>query len=282
MIALDAVEISVGEIINARRAYYGNVTYVDEWLGRILNTLHECGMAENTTILFTSDHGDMLGEFGLWYKMSFREWACRIPLIIHNPARYSSRRVSEPTALVDVLPTLIEIAHEGLGTTKLPPIIPLNGRSLIRLCDGNSEGDSNMAVSEYLAEGTGEPMLMIRRGAYKYITCPSDPDQLFNLEKDPDELQNLANSTEESKTLEEFQEKAAKYWDVERIKQLVIKDQERRQFIHSALCKGQYKSWDFEPKRDSNNEYTRSHLNLSKFDTVSRYPRPEMLKTRGK
>ena len=119
-------------------------------------------MAENTTILFLSDHGDMLGEFGLWYKMTFREWSCRIPLIIHNPVRYPARRISQPVALVDVLPPLIEVADEESEAPKPEPVAPLNGRSLIPLCKGNAESDSNIAISEYLAEGTGAPMLMFR------------------------------------------------------------------------------------------------------------------------
>ena len=99
-IALDAVSISDEEIINARRAYYGNVSYVDEWLGRLQVTLRECDMARNTTIIFTSDHGDMLGEYGLWYKMSFREWSSRIPMIVHSPGRFEARRVPQPVAQV--------------------------------------------------------------------------------------------------------------------------------------------------------------------------------------
>nr|MBX2887010.1 choline-sulfatase [Granulosicoccus sp.] len=66
VIALDAVDVSTDEIIAARRAYYGNVSYVDEWVGRIRSTLEECDLARNTTIVFLSDHGDMLGEHGLW------------------------------------------------------------------------------------------------------------------------------------------------------------------------------------------------------------------------
>ena len=282
VIALDAVDLSEEEIINARRAYYSNVSYVDEWLGLLQSTLQECGMAENTTILFLSDHGDMLGEFGLWYKMTFREWSCRIPLIIHNPVRYPARRISQPVALVDVLPTLIEVADEESGAPKPEPVAPLNGRSLIPLCKGNAESDSNIAISEYLAEGTGAPMLMFRRGSYKFITCPTDQDQLFDLKNDPDELQNLVKSKNHSKTLEEFQNLAAQHWDTETVKQKVIQDQDRRRFIHSALRTGHYEGWDFKPKRDSGKEFTRSHFDLSNFDSITRYPRPKPFKPRWK
>ncbi len=272
VIALDAVEVSDEDIINARRAYYGNISYVDEWLGRLRATLNECGMSENTTIIFTSDHGDMLGEFGLWYKMSFREWSCRIPMIVHQPDRYQPRRVVQPVAQVDVLPTLMDMAHEGTGSSKPAAIDPLNGRSLMPLCDGDASNDANACVSEYLGEGTGAPMLMIRRGSYKYINCPSDPEQLFNLQEDPDELDNLAELA--SETLEDFRHEANDYWDVEVVKQKVINDQIRRRAVHSALRIGRYQGWDFNPERNASEEYTRSHLDLTRFDITSRHPRP--------
>jgi choline-sulfatase len=280
VIALDAVDVSDEDIINARRAYYGNVSYVDEWLGRLRSTLDDCGMGEDTTIIFTSDHGDMLGEFGLWYKMSFREWSCRIPMIVHRSDRFESRRVGQPVAQVDVLPTLIDIAHEGNGAAKPDAIDPLHGRSLIPLCDGDAGSDPDACVSEYLAEGTGAPMLMIRRGHYKFISCPTDPDQLFNLKDDPDELTNLAEQS--SQLLIDFQQEAADYWDVDDIQKTVISDQKRRRSVHAALRIGRYQGWDYNPARDASDEYTRSHMDLTRHDIISRFPRPEIFKPRWK
>ncbi len=281
VIALDAVEINETEIINARRAYYGNVSYIDEWLGRLRTTLEECDMAQNTTIIFTSDHGDMLGEFGLWYKMSFREWSCRIPMIIHHPERYAPRRIKTPVAQVDVLPTLIDIAHEGSGVSKPLAIDPLNGRSLMPLCDGDASNDPGSCVSEYLAEGTGAPMLMIRRGQYKFISCITDADQLFDLEADPNECHNLA-AGEKSNLLEDFKREASAYWDAEVLQQTVIDNQQRRRAVHAALRIGRYQSWDYDPPCNASEEYTRSHMDLTRFDITSRYPRPEAFKPKWK
>jgi len=270
VIALDAVDVSDQEIINARRAYYGNVSYVDEWLGRLRATLDECGMADNTTILFTADHGDMLGEFGLWYKMSFREWSNRIPLIVHQPQRFSPRRVANPVAQVDVLPTLVDIAGDA-GAGPRPEIIdPLQGRSLLPLCDGDASNDPDACVSEYLAEGTAAPMLMIRRGQYKYISCATDAEQLFDLANDPQELENLT----EHELLEDFRREAAEYWDSDALRATVIADQKRRRAVHAALRIGRYQGWDFNPARDASEEYTRSHMDLTRFDITSRFPRP--------
>ncbi len=277
VIDLDAVDMSDEEIIHARRAYYANVSYVDEWIGRLQETLAECGMAENTTIIFTSDHGDMLGEFGLWYKMSFREWSCRIPLIIHNPQQFTPREVAQPVAQVDVTPTLLELAQALTGAEPPAPLDPLNGRSLLALCRGNDADDPNACVSEFLAEGACAPMLMIRRGHYKFISCMADPDQLFDLAADPNERVNLANdaATERQQALlAGFREEAEKHWDAEALRQKVIRSQHRRRVLHGALRLGRYTSWDFNPVSDASQQYTRSHMDLTRHDIASRFPRP--------
>lgn len=114
-------------------------------------------------------------------------------------------------------------------------------------------------------------MLMIRRGSLKYISCSTDPEQLFDLEADPNELENLTGHPE----LEVFRAEAAAYWDAEALRQTVIADQDRRRAVHAALRIGRYQGWDFNPRRDASEEYTRSHMDLTRFDIISRYPRPE-------
>ena len=168
-------------------------------------------------------------------------------------------------------PTLVDLAAENSTVSKPEPIDPLHGRSLLPLADGNDANDPNACVSEYLAEGTGAPMLMIRRGQYKYISCPTDPEQLFDLEADPDEQVNLT----EPALLEDFRREAAAHWDAEAMRETVIHDQQRRRAVHAALRVGRYQGWDFNPARDASQEYTRSHLDLTRFDIVSRYPRPK-------
>ena len=274
VIALDAVDLTGQEILNARRAYYANVSYVDEWVGKLQDTLVACNMEQDTTIIFTADHGDMLGEFGLWYKMSFREWSCRIPLIIHRPSRFKPGRISCPVAQVDILPTLLDLAQENTGVQRPEEIDPLCGRSLLPQCDGKVEGDPGVAISEYLAEGTGAPMLMIRSGKYKYIQCQTDPEQLFDLELDSSELNNLAMDPELQDTLGRFRGQAAQHWDPAALRDKVIASQKRRKAVYKALRVGRYQGWAFQPQRDASSEYTRSHMDLTHFDITSRYPRP--------
>jgi choline-sulfatase len=173
---MDAMEIGPEDIRRARRAYYGNIGYIDEWLGRLRDTLGAVGLADDTIVVFLADHGDMLGERGLWYKMCFFEWAARVPLIVHAPGRLAPRRVAAPVSHVDLLPTLLALADDGGA---FDPIDPIDGRSLVPLMtSGGSDGE---VLGEYLAEGAVAPILMIRRGRYKYVYCEADPPQLYDL-----------------------------------------------------------------------------------------------------
>ena len=275
VIARDAIHIDDDGVRRARRAYYGNISYVDEWLGRLRAALQECGMADDTTIIFTADHGDMLGERGLWYKMSFYEWSSRIPMILCRPNQFAPRRVDEPVSQVDILPTLVDIAVENIGVNKPDPIDPLAGCSLLSLCGGDTASGQNRAIiSEYLAEGTGAPMLMIRKGDYKYTHCPGDPEQLFNLHADSDERANLATLEQARQVMVDFRAERDAHWDVDEVRAAVIADQRRRRVMHTALRIGRYQSWDFQPWSDAANDYTCSHMELTDFDVISRYPRP--------
>jgi len=120
-------------------------------------------------------------------------------------------------------------------------------------------------------------MLMIRRGRYKYISCNTDPEQLFDLENDPQELHNL----DQLELLEGFRREVDEYWDSSALRETVIADQKRRRAVHAALRIGRYQSWDFTPARDASEEYTRSHMDLTRFDITSRFPRPPAFKPKS-
>ena len=106
---MDEVQISPQDVRNARRAYYGNISYLDEWTARLIDTLDALGVADDTVVVLLADHGDMLGERGLWYKMNFFEGSARVPMIVHAPKRFAPRRVAAPVSLVDVLPTVTDL-----------------------------------------------------------------------------------------------------------------------------------------------------------------------------
>ena len=123
---LDGNPPSDEQVRVARHAYYGSVSYVDDIVGELLAVLRETGLADNTVVILTTDHGEMLGEHGLWYKKTFFEEACRIPLIASHP-QFTAHRVDANVSLVDLLPTLLSIA----GDDKLDSLVePLAGNSL--------------------------------------------------------------------------------------------------------------------------------------------------------
>ena len=272
---VEALEVSDDDVQLARRAYLANVSYVDEWLGRLLAALAECGLMETTTVVFTADHGDSLGERGLWYKMSFHEWSCRIPMVIANPSVVQARAISAPVTLVDVLPTLLDVAHAGTGAAIPDAIDALDGHSLWPACSSRDTPPPERTVaSEYLAEGTGAPMLMLREGTFKYTRCQTDPEQLFDLASDPHELTNLASATTHADRLDAFRATADAHWDADAVKADVVQEQERRRAVHAALTIGKQQAWDFQPMVDAANSYTRSHMDPSVADNNARFPRP--------
>ncbi len=279
VIDIDAVSVTDRQVCAARRAYYGNVSYVDEWTGRLLDALRECGLGDNTLVIVTSDHGDMLGEYGLWYKMTFREWSCRIPMLFHCPSRLPPRVVDQPAALVDILPSLVDFACDGNQVLKPDPIVPLDGKSLWPLGRGEGAVDGDAVVSEYLAEGTVAPMLMIRKGHHKFISCATDPDQLYDLSRDANEEHNMAGEADCARLVEDFNALVQQHWDSDALRSEVIADQARRRWVHDALRTGRFHGWDYDPAEDPGQMYTRSHMDLTRHDIVSRYPRPEPFST---
>jgi len=264
-------EISDDDIRNARRAYYGNVSYIDEWLGKLLGALRDTGLADNTVVLLLSDHGDMLGERGLWYKMSWFEHSARIPLIVSAPHLFDAKRVAPPASLVDLLPTLVEIAAESGSESPPETIDGLGGASLVPSMAGSGD-DEGEVIGEYLGEGAIAPLLMIRRGLYKYVHSQPDPPQLYNLDTDPSELTNLSGEADVADIEAAFAAEVGERWDEEDLKREVIADQARRRLLHQALGAGQVTPWDYQPSRDASQRFMRNTKDLNELEASSRFP----------
>ena len=204
----------------------------------------------DTLVVFTSDHGELLGERGLWYKMSFLEESARVPLIVRGPG-LAARRVAGPVSQLDLAPTLAELAGAGAGDADF------EGSSLASALTGASAGPGE-ALGEYLAEGVHAPAVMIRRGAYKYVRCPGDPDLLYDLERDPHELRNLAAEPEGARPAEQFRAESDARWDLAGIERDVLASQRSRRLVGPALARGAYAPWDFQPFSDASVQYVRS------------------------
>lgn len=265
---IDATPASRDQVRRARRAYYGSLSYVDAQFGTILDTLEAVGLADDTIVVFTSDHGDMLGERGLWYKMTFFENAARVPLIVHAPGRFEARRVRESVSHVDLLPTLVELAT---GTMPMPWPDVIDGRSLLPHLRGGNGHDE--AVGEYLGEGAAAPIVMIRRGRFKYVYSPADPEQLFDLLDDPLELRNLAADSAYASRCEAFRDEVCRRWRLEALRSDVLASQRRRRFHFEATRRGRIAQWDWQPGEDASQRYIRSHLDLDALEALARFPR---------
>ena len=251
----------------ARRAYFGACSYVDAQIGALLRTLEDCGLSEDTLIVFSGDHGDMLGERGLWYKMHWFEMAARVPLLVHAPKRFAPRRVSEAVSTVDLLPTLVELAGG-----QVEPGLDLDGRSLLPHLQGR--GGHDEVIGEYTAEGTVSPLMMIRRGDFKFIYSEQDPCLLFDVANDPRELENLVDSPAHANLVRDLLGEARARWDMPAITRQVLASQRRRRLVADALTRGSLKSWDHQPLVDASQQYMRNHIDLDDLERRARYPQP--------
>lgn len=275
MCGIDAAQLTAEEIRTARHGYYAAISYVDEKIGQLLDTLRATGLDEQTTVVATSDHGEMLGERGLWFKMSFHEPSARVPLIVRPAGRRASRRVDEPVSLVDLVPTLVEVA-----TGRPPgPEQRLDGRSLVALLDGGSGSEPSPPVlAEYLAEGVTAPAVMIRRGRWKYIACPGDPDLLFDMAADPSEVENLAERPEMTALVGEFRRQAGERWDLAGLRDRVVTSQDERRQVAAALRRGVPPAWDHEPRFPASEQYVRTREDMYELQRRARLgsatPRP--------
>ncbi len=268
-IEASTVEVSDDEVRNARHAYYANTSYFDSKVGELVTTLEEAQLLENTIVIVTADHGDMLGERGLWYKMNFFEHSARVPLIMAGPG-VTRREVPNACSLVDILPTMLDIAAtDGVQKPELGQVV--DGRSLLPLAQGG-EDQIDVAIGEYCAEMTSHPVFMIRRGQHKYIHCDPDPPMLFDLENDPDEQINLANDPACADLVKGFAAEVAERWDSDAIRQDVIATQKQRRAVHAAMEAGALTSWDYNPPRDASQEYVRNHMDWTVAAARTRFP----------
>ncbi|MDZ5076295.1 choline-sulfatase [Nesterenkonia sp. HG001] len=245
MSGFDVREPGIEEVRRARRAYYAAVSYIDDHVGRIRERLDTLGLAENTVIIVTSDHGDMLGEKGLWYKMSPYEQSSRVPLIVYGPERLVPRgRFSTAVSLLDLMPTLLELGRAPAAETPGDSVLEVARRERA----GELGPEDRDVVIEYLAEGTYRPQLTIVRGRHKYITCPGDPDQLFDLETDPDELRNLASDPGHADVVAALHAELDARYDLTGLEAKVLASQGRRRLVASSLQQGTVRSFDFNPE----------------------------------
>jgi len=175
-------EITEEEVLNARAGYWGLVEWLDAQIGIVLAALDETGLRDEFIILYTSDHGEMAGEYGLWNKGVMYEESVRVPMILAGPGIPAGVEVRENVSQMDVFPTLTELAG-------LPPPEGIRGRSMLPLLEKDAFGERTV-TSEIFHET--DSLFMAKRGDAKYVEYSDGAEQLFDLGEDPDELVDRA------------------------------------------------------------------------------------------
>ncbi len=140
-----------------------------------------------------------------------------------------------------------------------------------RICSADKAGHDE-AIGEYLAEGAIAPIVMLRRGRFKFIHTPADPDQLYDVTADPLERENLAARAEYASQVAAFREEIAQRWDLAALHNEVLKSQRRRRFHFEATTQGTVASWDWQPHVDASQRYMRNHIDLDTLEAMARFP----------
>jgi len=230
----DSETVSEAEALNTRAAYWALVSEVDTMVGQILAALHANDLAQNTLIIYTSDHGDMMGEHGLWWKHLFYEESIRIPLIMAWPG------VITPGVRSDRVVSALDVSATILDALDAPALPHSPGRSLLGLVAEHAPGAGrgtatweDIAFAEYCEDQYSPPggayQRMVRSGRWKLIDYDQDPPQLFDLMADPDELVDRAADPACASILVALRARVRERWDPAQIRaKMVAKDADNR------------------------------------------------------
>ena len=236
-------------LIVARRGFAALAHYVDDKIGELLEVLEDQGLRDDTIVIVTSDHGEMLGEKGMIQKRSLYEWSARIPLFIDIPGE-DARQIDTPVSLLDLPATLIDIAGQA-------PVRPLEGRSLLSAVQG-AELEVVPVISEYHGEGIMRPSFMVRLGDWKYHYCFGSPPQLFNLAEDPDEWRNLAGDPGVAEIEARLNNViTGGVFDLEKIQTEVWDRLAMKQVVNDAM-KANGTAWDYTVDQNAAAQYVRN------------------------
>jgi len=203
----------------AFRAYWGLCSYLDHNVGQILQALQDAGLAKDTTVVYTSDHGDNLGARGLWGKSTLYEESARIPMILAGPG-ITPGVCDTPVDLLDLFPTILHSA----GIDPMPEMAQRPGRSLRDTAASPLQAD-RVIFSEYHAAGSNTAAFMLRRGRFKLIHYVRHDPELFDLEADPEELHDLAADPTYQLILQALQAELRAICDPEAMDALAKQDQ---------------------------------------------------------
>ena len=172
----------------ALTAYYGLVSFMDAQVGRVLDALDAAGLTATTRVIYTSDHGDNVGEWGMWGKSTMNEESVGVPMIVAGPGIPAGKVSTTPASRLDIPPAVL--SHAGASVPR-----EMVGSSLYELARSDDRPE-RVVFSEYHAMGAPTGAYMIRKGRWKFIHYVGYEPQLFDLAADPEELHDLGTAAE--------------------------------------------------------------------------------------
>lgn len=215
----------------ARHGYYGMVSYIDSKIGALMDVLRRTGLADDTIVIVTSDHGEMMGERGMWFKQHFFEWASKVPLIVHHPKAWGPSRIDENVSLIDLMPTILDAAS---GRSFGDYVSPIDGSSLVPALEGRTDALPDIAISEFAADGSTGPSRMVKKGHQKLMWLEGVDTCLYDVVEDPNEIDDLADSGDHRDVREELESILFDGFDPNLLRDTILFDQRRRLFIHKT------------------------------------------------
>lgn len=217
------------EVLRARAAYYGLTTRLDALVGQVLEQLEALGLADSTLVVYSSDHGDQLGERGLWWKQTFFDESAKVPLILSWPGVLpAGERRAQVLNLVDVGPTLLDAAAA-------PALPGADGNSFLAVARDANAPWLDLSFSEYCTDGSarwdnGNAVVqrMVRSGNWKLIYYHGYVPQLFNLTTDPQETRDLARDPAHAAVCRQLLALVQANWDPAQITRTLVAKREEK------------------------------------------------------
>ncbi|WDR06136.1 choline-sulfatase [Devosia rhodophyticola] len=242
------------------RAHLGMISHVDDYIGQVLETLETLKMSDDTIVIFTSDHGEMLGAHDMWFKRTFYEESAHVPLIISWPGQVAPGVSSAVVSHVDLAPTILDLA--GLEPKRAG--LDFDGDSLKRILLAGEDPDwRGTALIDYFGDGTNTPMFMLRDGDWKLVAFLDFEPILYNLAEDPEEGTNLANRPEHSGRVSKMLGQIFADFDAKDFVEEIKEAQKTRIFIQNGRNQSETSggAWDYQPHRDATKQYVRTAVN---------------------
>ncbi len=224
------------KVRRARRYFFAKVTRTDDLIGRVVDTFSRLGFGRDSYVVYTSDHGEMAGEHGLWSKHCFYEESAKIPMIIRRPnAAGAGTRRTELVSLLDLSaglftwpPDADRRLAESAGAAASSD---LPGRDLFSLAAGRVTDWDNVVTSEYYGTWLDRPTAMLRRDQHKISLSPDDPPELYDVVQDPWELADLSESPDYAPIRERLAAELLDQWDPEDANRRVLESQDGRRHL---------------------------------------------------